>query len=68
MLKTYQTGHGVFPSAIIMTSAVFTSLCNDCTCDAKGEAWQKGIHTWGIPKMLGLFHGKSDLEMDDDWG
>ena len=22
----------------------------------------------GIPKMDGLFHGKSHLEMDDDWG
>ena len=24
--------------------------------------------SWGTPKMDGLFHGKSQSKMDDDWG
>ena len=24
-----------------------------------------GFHKWGYPNMVGLFHGKSHLEMDD---
>ena len=27
-----------------------------------------GFHKWAYPQMDGLFHGKSNLEMDDDWG
>ena len=27
-----------------------------------------GFLKWGYPKIDGLFHGKSHLEMDDNWG
>jgi hypothetical protein len=31
------------------------------------ECWEivAGFHTWRIPKMDGLFHGKSENKMDD---
>ena len=27
-----------------------------------------GFLEWGFPKKVGLFHGKSHLEMDENWG
>ena len=40
--------------------------------------WSKSAHghwqiwgfpqSWGIPKIDGLFHGRSQSKMDDDWG
>ena len=27
-----------------------------------------GFHKWRIPKLVGLFHGKSQQKMEDDWG
>ena len=27
-----------------------------------------GFHKWGYPKMIGLFHGKSEIQMDDESG
>ena len=35
----------------------------------RGVPKKKGVSTkGGYPQMVGLFQGKSDLEMDDDWG
>jgi len=35
-------------------------------CGSKLMIPYGGFHTWGIPKMIGLFHGKTQSKMDDN--
>ena len=62
------------PAGMLSSAETSTQISSQTPCNWPSHYPHRKTHgkttvIWGIPnKMVGLFHGKSHLEMDDGWG